>query len=125
MARPHNEVNDALDALLDAVGEWRERMDSFVVTGNDDDDVVVTHDCDGRLVELWVQPGLQQQLTVAELEGRINDALAGNAERAMEGFQQMFSEFVGQFTQAPYAKFAGHATADEMADALTKAVGSR
>lgn len=121
MPGPVNDADAALDALLDAVAEWRERMDTYVVTGSDDDDVVVTHDADGRLVELWVQPGLQQQLTVAELEARINDAVGDNAKRAAEGFQQMFDEFVAQFSAGRYAKLAQHPVADEMSAALNKA----
>lgn len=112
------QVTDDLDALIDAVAAWREKVNSFVATGSDDDDVIATHDARGRLMELWVQPGLQQDLTIEEFEDAINDAIEGNTVRANEQFSRMADEFLAQFAQAPYTRMAQHPVADELSDAL-------
>jgi len=72
------QVTDDLDALIEVVAAWRDKVNSFVATGSDDDDVIATHDARGRLMELWVQPGLQQDMTVEEFEDAINEAIEGN-----------------------------------------------
>lgn len=112
------QVTDDLDALIDAVAAWREKVNSFVATGSDDDDVIATHDARGRLMELWVQPGLQQDLTIEEFEDAINDAIEGNTVRANEQFSRMADEFLAQFAAAPYTRMAQHPVADELSDAL-------
>ena len=114
------QVTDDLDALIDAVAAWRDKVNSFVATGSDDDDIIATHDARGRLMELWVQPGLQQDMTVEEFEDAINDAIEGNTERANEQFSKMADEFLAQFALAPYTAMAQHPVADELSDALSR-----
>ena len=114
------QVTDDLDALIDVVAAWRDKVNAFVATGSDDDDIIATHDARGRLMELWVQPGVQQDLTVEEFEDAINDAIEGNTERANEEFSKMADEFLAQFAQAPYTAMAQHPVADELSDALSK-----
>ena len=114
------QVTDDLDALIDVVAAWRDKVNSFVATGSDDDEVIATHDARGRLMELWVQPGLQQDMTSEEFEDAINDAIEGNTERANEQFSKMADEFLAQFARAPYTAMAQHPVADELSDALSR-----
>ncbi|MDQ1318814.1 MAG: hypothetical protein QG655_57 [Actinomycetota bacterium] len=114
------QVTDDLDALIDVVAAWRDKVNSFVATGSDDDEVIATHDARGRLMELWVQPGLQQDMTSEEFEDAINDAIEGNTVRANEQFSKMADEFLAQFAAAPYTAMAQHPVADELSDALAK-----
>ncbi len=118
------QVTDDLDALIEVVAAWRDKVNSFVATGSDDDDVIATHDARGRLMELWVQPGLQQDMTVEEFEDAINEAIEGNTTRANEQFSKMADEFLAQFAKAPYTAMA-HPVADQLSDALTKASTKR
>lgn len=106
--------------LIDVVAAWRDKVNAFVATGSDDDDVIATHDARGRLMELWVQPGLQQDMTVEEFEDATNDAIEGNTVRANEQFSKMADEFLAQFAQAPYTAMAQHPVADELSDARSK-----
>lgn len=119
------QVTDDLDALIEVVSAWRDKVNSFVATGSDDDDVIATHDARGRLMELWVQPGLQQDMTVEEFEDAINEAIEGNTERANEQFSKMADEFLAQFAQAPYTAMAQHPVADRLSDALSKPSAKR
>jgi hypothetical protein len=52
-------------------------------------------------MELWVQPGFQQDMTVEEFEDAINEAIEGNTERANEQFSKMADEFLAQFAPSP------------------------
>ena len=54
------QVTDDLDALIEVVSAWRDKVNSFVATGSDDDDVIATHDARGRL---WGYPRLVDILT--------------------------------------------------------------
>ena len=119
------QVTDDLDALIEVVSAWRDKVNSFVATGSDDDDVIATHDARGRLMELWVQPGFQQDMTVEEFEDAINEAIEGNTERANEQFSKMADEFLAQFAQAPYTAMAQHPVADRLSDALSKPSAKR
>jgi hypothetical protein len=119
------QVTDDLDALIEVVSAWRDKVNSFVATGSDDDDVIATHDARGRLMELWVQPGFQQDMTVEEFEDAINEAIEGNTERANEQFPKMADEFLAQFAQAPYTAMAQHPVADRLSDALSKPSAKR
>jgi hypothetical protein len=92
---------DCVDKMLEAVYEWEAKADAFVATGNEDDDVVVTHDSRGRMIEVSIRPGLQRELTTDELEDCINDAIAGNASRARDGLNAITNEFLAQFAQIP------------------------
>lgn len=115
---PVEQFDATIELLFDSLDEWAERVDRFIATGSDDDDVVVTHDGHGRLIELSVRPGLQRDLTVRELEDAINDALAANADRASEGLAKITREFVAQFARAPYDAVAKHPVAHQLAQAL-------
>lgn len=115
---------EGIDKMLDLVYEWQAKADAFVATGSDDDDVVVTHDSRGALIECTVRPGLQQDLTTAELEQRVNDAIAENAARAYEGVMAISNEFLSHFEQIP-DELAGHPVAARFADALAAASGDR
>ena len=119
------QVTDDLDALIEVVSAWRDKVNSFVATGSDDDDVIATHDARGRLMELWVQPGFQQDMTVEEFEDAINEAIEGNTERANEQFSKMADEFLAQFAQAPYTAMAQHPVADRLSDALSNPSAKR
>lgn len=115
---------EGIDMMLDLVYEWQAKADAFVATGSDDDDVVVTHDSTGALIECTVRPGLQQDLTTAELEQRINDAIADNAARAYEGVMAISNEFLSHFEQIP-EQLASHPAAARFADALAAASDGR
>jgi DNA-binding protein YbaB len=129
VASSGNAEQDRTDALIgllsDAIGEWRERMKNLVFTGSDDDEVVVTHDSDGRLIECWIEPGLQQQLSLEELEIKVNEAIAGNAQRAQRGFDEAFEEMTAQLERPPFTQLLRHPVAEEMAAALHKATGGK
>src|SRR5438045_2331565 len=61
-------ASEGIDAMMRAVWDWQAKVDALVITGTDDQDVIATHDTTGRLIELYVRPGLQQQLTTEEFE---------------------------------------------------------
>ncbi|MCP9276485.1 hypothetical protein [Mycolicibacterium arenosum] len=115
-------ASDALGRMLDLVYEWEAKADAFVATGDDDADVVVTHDSRGRLLELTIRPGLQQELTVDELEEAVNDEIGENALRAREGLEALSEEFLANFAHLP-EELAQHPVAVEFAEAL-RAAGS-
>ncbi|ORV09686.1 hypothetical protein [Mycolicibacterium fallax] len=114
-------VQQGLDRCLDALAEWGEKVSAFVCTG-EDDDVIVTHDADGRLIEMWVEPGVQQELTVEELEDAMNDALAGNISRSQEALDELFDDFLEKWSQAPYANMPAHPAGAAMGDALRRSL---
>jgi hypothetical protein len=112
---------DCIEEMLQAVFDWQDKVDALVTTGDDDDEIIATHDSRGRLIELWVRPGLQRELTTGELEDRINDAIAGNASRAQAQMKQISESFVSKFTAIP-GQFAQHPVGTQMADAYTAAM---
>lgn len=112
---------DCIEEMLQAVFEWQDRVDALVTTGEDEDEIIATHDSRGRLIELWVRPGLQQELTTAELEDRINDAIVDNAGRAQSEMKKISDAFLAQFTQIP-KQFAQHPVGTQLADAYTAAL---
>ena len=114
------QVTANLDGLKDVIAAWGETVKGFVATGSDDDDVIVTHDAKGRLIELWVQPGVQQDMTVDEFEDAINDAIEDNRSRATKEFSKMADEFLAQFARAPYTAMAQHPVADQLSNALSR-----
>lgn len=85
---------DGIEAMLAAVYDWQDKADRLVTTGDDDDDIIATHDSQGRLIELWVKPGLQRELTLGELEEQINAAIADNAQRAHAALNKISDEFL-------------------------------
>ncbi|MFN6554780.1 hypothetical protein ACP6C3_30655 [Mycolicibacterium septicum] len=110
--------------MLDAVYEWQEKADAFIATGDDDDPVIATHDSRGKLLELYVRPGLLHELTVDELDEEINAAIAQNAARAHAGLMKISEEFLAKWTDIPN-HLAQHPVAVRMADALAAATGSQ
>jgi hypothetical protein len=114
-------VYDCIEEMLQAVFDWQDKVDALVTTGDDEDEIIATHDSRGRLIELWVRPGLQQELTTGELEDRINDAVAGNAGRAQAEMKKISEEFVAKFTTLP-TQFAQHPVGAQLAEAYTAAM---
>jgi hypothetical protein len=112
---------DCIEEMLQCVFDWQDKIDGLVTTGDDDDEIIATHDSRGRLIELWVRPGLQQELTTGELEDRINDAIVGNASRAQAEMQKISDSFIAKFTALP-EQFAQHPVGAQMADAYTAAM---
>lgn len=93
-------AHNAIEAMLEAVFHWQDQVDALVTTGDDGDDVIATHDSRGRLLELWVRPGLQRELTTAELEESINEAITDNAKRARAHMRKISDEFLAPFSSA-------------------------
>ena len=115
--KKHEVAVKALDLLLDAVYEWQAAADKFVATGSDDDDVIVTHDSRGRLIECNVRPGLQQELTLDELNDRVNDAIEANVGRARQGMDKIRGEFLAKCQQV-LAMTGPHPVGEELTAAL-------
>jgi hypothetical protein len=109
--------SEMIDKLLDAVYRWENNVAAFTATGDPDDDIVLTHDGRGRLIGCDIRTGLQEELTVGELEDAMNDAIAKNAQRTYAGIQAMAAEFRDEFAQIP-EEFAQHPVAAEFAAAL-------
>jgi hypothetical protein len=112
---------DCIEEMLQAVFDWQDRVDALVTTGDDDDEIIATHDSRGRLIELWVRPGLQRELTTAELEDRINETIADNASRAQAEMKNISDSFLTQFTAIP-GQFAQHPVGTQLAEAYTAAM---
>lgn len=117
MATRAEKSSEMIDKLLDAIYRWEKKVDSFTATGDPDDDIVLTHDGRGRLIGCDIRAGLQEELTVGELEDAMNDAIAKNAERTYAGIQAMAAEFRAEFAHIP-EEFAKHPVAAEFAAAL-------
>jgi hypothetical protein len=115
---------DCIEEMLQAVFDWQDKVDALVTTGDDDDEIIATHDSRGRLIELWVRPGLQQELTTAELEDRINDAITGNAGRANAQMNKINEAFIDKFSAIP-GQFAEHPVGAQLAEAYTAAMRPR
>lgn len=112
---------DCIEEMLQVAFDWQDKADALVTTGNDDDEIIATHDSRGRLIELWVRPGLQQELTTAELEDRINDAIVDNANRAQSEMQKISDSFLAKFAEVP-GRYAQHAVGTQLAEAYTAAM---
>jgi len=112
---------DCIEEMLQAVFDWQDKVDNLVTTGNDDDEIIATHDSRGRLIELWVRPGLQQELTTAELEDRINDAIDDNANRALAEMKKISDSFLEKFTALPQ-QFSQHPVGAQLAEAYATAM---
>jgi hypothetical protein len=106
--------------LLEAVYRWDAEVDAFMQTGDDDADVVVTHDGRGRMIELSIRPGLQEELTTEELEDAINDEIARNAQRGHEGLNAIAHKFLARFANIP-GEVTRHPVAAQFASALRDA----
>ena len=115
------QAHDCIEGMLQAVFEWQDKVDALVTTGDDDDDIIATHDSRGRLIELWVRPGLQQELTTAELEDRINDAIVDNAGRAQAEMKKISDSFLAQFTAIP-GHYTAHPVGAQLAEAYSAAM---
>lgn len=112
---------DCIEEMLQAVFDWQDKVDALVTTGDDDAEIIATHDSSGRLIELWVRPGLQEELTTAELEDRINDAILDNANRAQSEMRKISDSFLSQFSAIP-GRYAQHPVGTQMAEAYTTAM---
>lgn len=110
-------ASEMVGAMLDAVYEWEAKADAFLATGDDDADVVVTHDGRGRMIELSIRPGLQDELTVGELEDVVNTEIAHNAKRAHDGLEAISQEFLEKFAHIS-EEVANHPMAARFASAL-------
>ncbi len=110
-------ASETLGVMLDAIYEWEAKVDAFMATGDDDADVVVTHDARGRMLELSIRPGLQEELTVEELEEAANEEIANNAQRAYDGVMAISREFLAQFADIP-DEMANHPVATQFASAF-------
>jgi hypothetical protein len=115
-------ASEAIGLILDAVYAWEDAADRFIATGSDDDDVIATHDSRGRLIECTLRPGLQQELTVGELEDRINEAIRENVGRAQAGLEKISQEFLAKCEEAG-ALVGQHPVGDELAAALMREAG--
>ncbi|MBS9536144.1 hypothetical protein KIH27_21400 [Mycobacterium sp. M1] len=93
---------ERLTGMLDAVSAFQSRVRNYVHCGDEDDEVVISHDANGRLVEAWVQPGLQHKLTVEELEDAINDAITRNVAGTARGVEQLYTDFFSTFAEPPF-----------------------
>lgn len=114
------QASEALGKILDAVYDWERAADAFIATGSDDDDVVVTHDSRGALIEVSLRPGLQNELTLEELETAINDAIAENLTRTHEGLAEIGAQFRARCEQIS-AAVGPHPVGDELVAALVTA----
>lgn len=114
------QASEAIGAMLDAVYEWEAEVDAFTATGDDDADVVVTHDGRGRLIEFTIRPGLQEELTARELEDAVNAEIARNAKRAQGALEAMSERFLEKFAHIP-EEMANHPVAGRFAGALRAA----
>ncbi len=113
-------ASETIGALLDAVYEWEAEVDAFTSTGDDDADVVVTHDGRGRMIEVTIRPGLQEELTVSELEDAVNAEIAHNAKRAQGALDAISQKFLNKFAHIP-EEMANHPVAARFATALRAA----
>ena len=114
------QASEMVGKMLDAVYEWEAKAEAFMATGDDDADVVVTHDGRGRMIELSIRPGLQEELTVGELEDVVNMEIARNAKRAYDELQAISQEFLDKFAHIP-EEVANHPVAARFANALRAA----
>jgi DNA-binding protein YbaB len=109
---------DGLEAMLEAVYDWQDEVDALVTTGSVDQDIIATHDSKGRLIELWVRPGVQQELTTEEFEDAINEAIADNAHRGVEKMHEISDRFLARFGAIP-EELARHPVAERLARAFS------
>ena len=112
---------DGLEAMLEAVYDWQDEVDALVTTGSADQEIIATHDPRGRLIELWVRPGLQQELTTEEFEDAVNEVIADNARRGLEKINEISDRFLAQFGAIP-EELAIHPVAQRLARLLSPAV---
>lgn len=115
---------DGIEAMLEAAYDWQDEVDALVTTGSADQDVIATHDSQGRLIELWVRPGLQHELTTEEYEERINDAIADNAHRGLAQLNEISDRFLARFAQIP-DELARHPVAERLATAFSASMQAK
>jgi hypothetical protein len=114
------QASGGIQAMLEALEAWQEKADALVTTGAFDDEVIATHDSKGCLIELWVRPGLQQELTTDELEDRMNEAISDNAHRARAALMELSDRFLGRFRSIP-EEYLHHPTAEQLAGVYSSA----
>lgn len=114
---------DGLNRIMDITCDWDAEVQRFTATGSDDDDVIVTHDCTGRIIECSLRPGLQQELTLTELEDEVNNAIGANAERAREGLDALTEKWLAKFADIP-AELTEHPVADQLTATLQRSTST-
>lgn len=107
------------ELMLNMIYDWMQEAEEFLSSGGDDDDVIVVHDSRGRLIDLDVREGLQQELTVDELNDRINDALESNSHRAMAGIDAISQKLFDKCATLLPPEVMQHPVANDLASALT------
>lgn len=122
MTPPFNPAAEAalapLNRMLDAIYAWDEETDAFLSSTSDDDDIIVVHDSRGRLLDLDVREGLQQELTIGELNERISDALAQNARKAADGLDAISKKLFDECAKIASPELREHPVANQLAQAL-------
>ncbi|MDP7707396.1 hypothetical protein [Mycobacterium sp. TY815] len=116
-------ASETLGMMLEAIYQWEARVDAFMMTGDDESDIAVTHDGRGRLIEMSIRPGLQEELTVEELEDAVNAEIARNARRAYEELMSISKGFLAQWSSIPQ-ELASHPVAAQFSQALSNAQSS-
>jgi hypothetical protein len=104
--------------MLDAIYAWDEETDAFLSSTSDDDDIIVVHDSRGRLLDLDVREGLQQELTIGEFNDRISDALAQNARQAADGLDAISQKLFDECAKIASPELLQHPVANQLAQAL-------
>ena len=107
-----------LNRMLDAIYAWDEETDAFLSSTSDDDDIIVVHDSRGRLLDLDVREGLQQELTIGELNDCISDALAQNARQAADGLDAISQKLFDECAKIASPELLQHPVANQLAQAL-------
>ncbi len=119
---PNNPAAEAalapLNTMLDAIYAWDEETDAFLSSTSDDEDIIVVHDSRGRLLDLDVREGLQQELTISELNDRISDALAQNARKAAEGLDAISQKLFDECAKIASPELLQHPVANQLAQAV-------
>lgn len=107
-----------LNKLLDAIYAWETETDAFTSSTDPDEDIIVMHDSRGRLLDLEIREGLQQELTIEELNERINEALSANARRGAAGIDAISQKFFTECSKIASPELLQHPVANQFAHAL-------
>lgn len=84
---------DGISALLDAAYEYGERVDNYSATSLPDEPVQVSINGQGRLTHCEMRPGLQRDLTAADLSEAFTAAISGISRIAEQEQLEMLDEF--------------------------------
>lgn len=126
---PNNPAAEAalgpLNQMLDAIYAWEAETDAFVSSSDPDEDIIVVHDSRGRLLDLDIRDGLQQELSISELNERINEALAANARRGAEGLDSISQKLFDECAKIASPEMLQHPVANQLVQALNKSNSQR